>query len=166
MTITWFHVKVLVTWDVYFNHCLFPGNISMLSNVLKVSNIFVVKTNHGKGIDFALTEKRQYYEIEKASVVLILEFQWSYESVWVEAGIENSNHKKVNQNKNVLNLHLWWVYCKANLFPWLIKSSGWIFISISLLVFRFLRAEHWEGIKISASAFRSSESSGASKKKN
>ena len=104
-------------------------------------------------MDFALIKKGQYYEIAKASVVLILEFQWSYESAGVEAGIKNSNHKKGNQNKNVLNLHLWWVYCKANLFPWLIKSSGWIFISISLLVFRFLRAEHWERIKISVLHF-------------
>ena len=50
----------------------------------------------------ALTEKSQYYEIAKASVVLIFEDQRSYELVEVETWIEISNHKKVNHDKDVL----------------------------------------------------------------
>ena len=39
-------------------------------------------------------KKSILHEVAKAFVVLIFEFHWSYESVGVEAGIENSNHKK------------------------------------------------------------------------
>ena len=52
--------KVLVTWDVYLYHCPFLRNISMLSDVFKVSNNFGVKTNQGKRMDFELTKKGQY----------------------------------------------------------------------------------------------------------
>ena len=52
--------KVLVTWDVYLYHCPFLRNILILSSVFKISNIFVVKTNQGKRMDFALTKKSQY----------------------------------------------------------------------------------------------------------
>ena len=47
----------------------------MLSNVFKVSNIFVGKTSQGKRRDFTLIKKSQYYEIAKASVVLIFEIR-------------------------------------------------------------------------------------------